>query len=142
MPTRERRLAAEARRKAKEEKLDGPKSDDAPADGEQEPVEKFRKDPDDTLTNEDKIGGRTQLRLAGQERKTNKRLEDAAEKVDQLQTKRLNIQKKEAEARAELKKVMQELGVEQYDLPDDMEAVIDKSEKAKVHKKKKQVDDD
>lgn len=139
MPSRERRLKAEEKRKQQ-----AAPEDDAKA-GEQEPLTNFRKgdaeqDVDDVLTNEDEVGkGQAQLRLAGQERKTNKRLEKAALKLNDIQTERLALQKKEKTAREELAKVMIELKVDQYDLPGDLEAVLDKTEKAKVHARR---DDD
>ncbi len=85
-------------------------------------------------TFEDEVGdGKTQGRLIAREKDAT--LEDLANKVDDLQSKRMAMQAKEQTARGELTDYMKEHKIPQYDLPGEREAVLDLSEpKAKVHK--------
>lgn len=122
------------------------KAEGQSADDEQEPLDKFRVgaaaagEPETELTNEDQIGGVTQLRAPGMERKRYPKIEKQALLVEELQTKRLEAAAEEKKARDLLTKMMETEGFvvgDHIDLPGDYEAVLDAGDpKAKVHKKK------
>lgn len=152
MPTAERRKRGASKKAAtdKAPKDQSAGETDQVDDSDQEPITNFQKPqpdesghPDDTLAREDNVGnGKSQLRLAGQERRSNKQLEQIAADLDDLQTKRMKLQKKEQAKRDEGAKLMQELKLDQYELPDGMEAVLDVKSKFKVHTKKTKGDGD
>lgn len=117
----------------------------------QEPLDKFRKgaaaklgkadassedlSKSNDLIDTDRDG---QKRIPGTERKGNKKIEEQARVVQDLQGERQQILDQEIKERDKLTQMMQRAGIEQYDLDENYEAVIDRGEpKAKVHKKKK-----
>jgi hypothetical protein len=137
MPTRERRLAEEQKKKASAQ-LGAPDANDSGKRDEsgQEPIEEFQRKThlrevgkDETSSNaaddetkieevdEDPAGDKTQKRLPGQGRRTNKKLEALALEVNKLQTKRMRLQKDESEKRDEAGELMEKLKLEEITLP-------------------------
>jgi hypothetical protein len=108
----------------------------------QEPIGNFRKagsdvDPGKTeLTNEEPTG---QLRVPGQERKRNKKIEDQSIVVKNLENKRAKLLKEEVAQRAILTTMMIKADLEDYDLDDVIgEGYVCEilgEKKAKIHKR-------
>lgn len=147
MPTADRRKAA-ASKKGKGKGADV-KAKTLEAGDDQEPLSAHRKpgspsnpdappqNPDLETTNEDpQPGGKTQLRLAGQERIRDKKVEKLALRLHATQTERLTLQSREKAERAELEAEMKNKGITRQLVPGGLVAEIDPGkEKAKVHQR-------
>ena len=70
-----------------------------------------------------------QLKLHGMTPPQIKKLQDKADEVKDHEQDRLEAQQAETKARAELLEIMEELKIKHYLLSDDMEVVIETSEK-------------
>jgi hypothetical protein len=134
MPARERMKEAAKKKRGR------PRKDSAHVgeDG-QEPISEFRRDPADA-TDEDTVvekrGSRkTQARLPGQERKTDKEVEKLALDLYATQSERLALQQSEKEKRALLHDRMKAKEITRQVLPGGLVAELKQSEeKALVHK--------
>lgn len=123
-----------------------PRKGKGTGDDEQEPVDKFRRPEGGDLKDqtEDLDEERSGQKLVpGVTRRRNKKVEEQALKVLDLQTKRQKLLQKEIVERELLTDMMIQAGIEAQDLDDEFIVEIKAgAKKAYVHKKKKEKDDE